>query len=119
MLSGDPYLFQLLLRHLLATIHIYDPPPGVFTPFPKKGTPGRRVSSSNEKLYETWKSMGCPSSMTGLARRVYAADYTKASGAERRKLRERCDKAVNRALERRARDNDRRVSEFELRAKAR
>jgi len=115
--ENDPYLFKLLVRHLLATIDIYTPPPGVFTPFPKKGTPGRRASSSNEKLYETWESMGCPS-MTELARRVYAGSYTRANGIERRKLRERCEKSVIRAMERRARDNDRQVAELQLLAKA-
>jgi hypothetical protein len=65
--EDDPNLFKLLLRYLLATIGIYPPPPGVFTPFPKTGTPGRRVSKFNEKLYATWESMGSPSSMTMLA----------------------------------------------------
>jgi hypothetical protein len=71
------------------------PPEGVFVASP--GTRGRPKSSSTSIIYEKWIEMGKPSlGVRKLAHAIYGADFTKADGTQRKKMVDRCGRAVKR-----------------------
>jgi hypothetical protein len=97
----DQHYFKLLIHELLASISIYPPPAGVFTPWPRTGKPGRKTTTENTKIYDLWNAMGCPSpSGNEFAQKAFGRKFTAANGMERKRLRDRCRQTVLRALER-------------------
>ena len=72
-----------------------DPPAGVFLRAP--GKPGRPRSAKTEAIFWTWIDLGKPSlSRRRLAHAVYRAEFTKADSAGRKKMIDRCRRAVER-----------------------
>jgi hypothetical protein len=77
-------------------------PTGVFKNWPPKmGKPGRRTSSGRMSACEAWKGLGEPYPIPGnllrkVARSVYGAEYSKASGHRRKQLHDNCRKNINR-----------------------
>ena len=79
---------------------------GVFTPMRTSGRPGRRVSSQTALIYSTWLSLGKPSPSTNqLAMGVFGPAFTRANGVGRRRLRDQCRRALQRCLDRLAKQN--------------
>jgi septal ring factor EnvC (AmiA/AmiB activator) len=77
----------------------------------KPGKPGRPISSEGEQIYSRWVEMGMPSpSKNALAQAFYGGLFTKASGTDRRMLRDKCRQAVDRCLERRIADLQRELA---------
>jgi len=98
--ENHPGAFKELLEILIDFLKV-ETPKGVFTPKPKTGKPGRKISSESERVYSTWVEIGEPSPFKNdLARAVYGALFNKASGTDRRKMRDRCRHAVDRQLDR-------------------
>jgi len=95
-----PEAFKMLLLRFLLRLNVW-PPDDVFTAGPKGRKPGRPVSSQTAQVYSTWTRMGEPSLYRNqLAQAVYREKFTQASGIDRRKLRDRCRRAVERQAER-------------------
>jgi hypothetical protein len=73
------------------------PPQGVFKdPRGKRGRPRERRTAI---IYEKWMETGCPS-LGGkkLAFAIYGPEFTKASSADRKKMVDRCRRAVERGI---------------------
>jgi len=73
------------------------PPAGVFIEFPQRGTPGRPRSPVTEQTFLTWVSLGRPSvHKSNLARAVYGKQFSTAGSEQRKKLIDRCRRAIER-----------------------
>jgi hypothetical protein len=71
------------------------PPEGVFVEPP--GKPGRPRNASTSIIYDKWIEMGKPSlGVQKLAHAIYGADFTRADSTQRKKLVDRCGRAVRR-----------------------
>jgi hypothetical protein len=103
--ENSPEAFRDILESWLIKLRI-EAPKGVFVPSrhasgePAK-KPGRPISRENVQIYSTWNRIGQPSPYSNaLAKEFYGPRFTKASGTERRKMRDRCRNAVDRGLDR-------------------
>jgi hypothetical protein len=98
--DNSPEAFKRILEVLFIYLGV-STPKGVFTPKARAGKPGRPISNESELIYSTWIEIGKPSLFKNeLAQAVYRVTFTKASGTERRKLRDKCRHAVERNLDR-------------------
>jgi hypothetical protein len=71
------------------------PPEGVFVEPP--GKRGRPRNASTSIIYEKWIEIGKPSiGVQKLAYAIYGADFTRADSTQRKKLVDRCGRAVRR-----------------------
>ncbi len=92
--ENSPEAYDSLLRYWLHKMGV-DPPAGVFFRVP--GTPGRPRSAKTEAIFWTWIDLGKPPlSRRTLAHAVYRAEFTKADSAGRKKMIDRCRRAVER-----------------------
>jgi hypothetical protein len=108
--ENSPEAFKGILQVLILFLGV-ETPVGVFTPMRKPGKPGRPISSEGEQIHSRWVEMGMPSpSKNALAQAFYGALFTKASGSDRRKLRDKCRQAVDRCLERWIADQQRELA---------
>jgi hypothetical protein len=73
------------------------PPAGVFVDLP--GAPGRPRDKRTALIYEKWIEIGEPPlGRQKLAHAVYGVQFTKANSAERKKMVDRCRRAVERRM---------------------
>lgn len=78
----------------------------------KAGKPGRPISTESEKIYSWWVEIGEPSPYKNdLAKSFYGTLFHKASGTDRRKLRDKCRQAVDRHLEREIAELEKKLAE--------
>ena len=92
--ENSPEAYGSLLGYWLHKMGV-DPPAGVFLRAP--GKPGRPRSAKTEAIFWTWIDLGKPSlSRRRLAHAVYRAEFTKADSAGRKKMIDRCRRAVER-----------------------
>jgi hypothetical protein len=98
--ENHPEAFKEILGILIHFLGA-EAPKGVFTPKAKPRKPvGRPISLEGARIYSTWVELGKPSTMSLLAKAFYKGLYTKANGPERRRLRNKCGRAVERNLDR-------------------
>lgn len=103
--ENSPEAFKQLLEVLLVFLGAR-PPQGVFTPTRSSGKRGRPITSQTVLIYSTWVSLGRPSLFTNqLAAKVFGPSFTKANGIDRRKMRDRCRRALQRYNNRLAKEN--------------
>jgi hypothetical protein len=89
-----PDAYSSLLGYWLHKMGV-DPPAGVFVP--ASGKPGRPRSAKTEQIFLTWIDLGQPPlSRRKLAHAIYQGEFTKANSAERKKMIDRCRRAVER-----------------------
>jgi hypothetical protein len=63
------------------------------------GKPGRPVSADRDAILRTWDEIGRPSlAKYALARKLYGTAFNKADGPDKNRMRDRCRRAVERAL---------------------
>lgn len=87
-----------LLEYLFRKMTIR-PPDGLFSPIAKP--PGRPPLDKTAEIGNTWVLMGKPSVFTQkLAREIYGDQFSKAIPGEKKKMVDRCRKAVERYLAR-------------------
>jgi hypothetical protein len=92
--------FKETLEMLLLLMHV-KAPSGVFAPTRSPGRIGRPISSQNERIYSKWIESGEPSLFKNdLAQAFYGAAFTKANAIDRRRMRDKCRRAVERNRER-------------------
>lgn len=92
--ENSPDAYSALLGYWLHKMGV-DPPAGVFVPAP--GKPGRPRSARTEEVFLTWIDLGKPAlSRRKLAHAMYQGEFTKANSAERKKMIDRCRRAVER-----------------------
>src|SRR5262252_2278661 len=71
--------------------------PPVSVLVPPKGTPGRPKQEQTVRIYNIWNELGRPPlSKKKLAFAVYGQEFTKAGSAERKRMVDRCRRAVER-----------------------
>lgn len=93
---NSPEAFKKILAAWLSQLGV-PPPEGVLTPWRRK--PGRRRKPEIDLIVETWAALGRPYlSRQDLARAVYAADFDTADLRQRRRLVNRCRRAVDRRI---------------------
>jgi hypothetical protein len=98
--DNSPDAFKKILEVLLLLMDLRVPK-GVFAPPSKTGRPGRPIARESERIYSRWVEIGEPSPFRNdLAKAFYGAAFNKASGTDRRKMRDRCRQAVERYLDR-------------------
>jgi hypothetical protein len=98
--ENSPEAFKEILELLIRSLGV-ETPVGVFTPRQKTGRPGRPISSESERIYSRWVEIGEPSPFRNdLAKAYYGAMFRKASGTDRRKMRDKCRQALDRHLDR-------------------
>jgi hypothetical protein len=86
------YLYQWLARMRVAA------PEGVFKE--PRGRSGRRRNQQTTRIYETWLELGCPTlGSKKLAWAVFGPSFTTASSVERKKMVDRCRRAVERTVQ--------------------
>jgi hypothetical protein len=89
-----PEAFDNTLYLWLAKMGIR-PPEGVFQA--PLGAPGRPRAPETAAIYKKWLEIGEPPlSRRTLAYKLYGSDFTRASAAERKKVVDRCRRAVER-----------------------
>jgi hypothetical protein len=90
--EDSPEAYRELLEGWLIRLGI-EAPEGVFLPARRpRGAPRKQ---STEQIYRIWLENGRPE-WSALAYDVYRADYTRADTKHRKKLRDRCRRAVQR-----------------------
>jgi hypothetical protein len=98
--ENSPEAFKEVLEHLLRLMGL-KAPTGVFAPTRIPGRLGRPISSENERIYLKWIESGKTSLFKNdLAMAVYGKEFNKANGIHRRKMRDKCRRAVERHNER-------------------
>lgn len=104
---------KVLLLNLLRDLGV-DLPNGVLSKWPKLGKPGRPLSPETARIYELWVEIGEPSpSSSDLAKAFFGMTYTDANGRERRRMRDACRRAVERAMDREIQELKRVVAELQ------
>jgi hypothetical protein len=94
--ENAPAAFKETVEMLLNLLRV-KAPKGVFAPTSGTGKLGRPISTEGERMLSTWIAIGEPSLYKNdLAQAVYGARFTAANGIERRKLRDKCRRAVER-----------------------
>jgi len=92
--------FKEILQILIQSLGV-EAPKGVFTPKPKTGKPGRRISAEGAQIFSKWEKIGEPSPYgNALAQAYYGASFTNANGIDRRRMRDKCRNAIDRYLDR-------------------
>jgi hypothetical protein len=90
--ENSPEAYRELLEGWLIRLGV-EPPDGVLLPLRRRrGAPHKE---STEQIYRTWLQNDRPEG-SALAYAVYRADYTGADAKQRKKLRDRCLRAVRR-----------------------
>ncbi len=90
--ENSPDAYRELLEGWLIQMGV-EPPEGVLTsPRRPRGAPRKE---STEQIYRKWLTNGRPA-WNQLAYDVYGADYTKADARQRKRFRDRCQRAVQR-----------------------
>jgi hypothetical protein len=98
--DNSPEAFKKILQVLFIYLGV-SAPNGVFSSKAGVGKPGRPISSESGKVYSTWIRIGEPSIFKmELAQAVYGPVFTAANGVNRRKMRDKCRRAVERHVER-------------------
>ena len=98
--DNSPEAFKEILELLIRSLGV-ETPIGVFTPSQKTGRHGRPISSEGERIYSRWVEIGEPSPFRNdLAQAYYGALFSKASGTDRRKMRDKCRQALDRHFDR-------------------
>ena len=93
---SNPEEFKKILHSWLSQLGV-PPPEGVLTPW--RGTPGRPRKPQNDAIVATWKALGRPYlSRQYLARAVYGDAFARADSREKRRLVNRCRRAVERRI---------------------
>jgi hypothetical protein len=93
----DAEAYKKLLHYWLICLCDEQPPKGVLTPW--RGKPGRPRQKESEEVVLTWIKIGRPSlSRQNLARTFYGEAFTKADTAGKKKMIDRCQKAVERRV---------------------
>jgi hypothetical protein len=111
--DNHPEAFKEILQILIHSLGV-ETPKGVFTPKPKTGKPGRPISIESVRIYSKWVEIGEPSPYrSDLAKAVYGVSFNKASGLDRRRMRDRCRNAVDRHLDRLIADLKNKLAEQE------
>jgi len=90
-IENSPQAYRELLEGWLIRLGV-EAPEGVFIPRRFRGAPRKE---STEQIYRMWLE-DKRADFGALAYRVYRADYTKADAKQRKKLRDRCRRAVER-----------------------
>ena len=91
-----PAAYNVLLYLWLCRMGL-TPPEGVFTEL--RGKSGRPRSQRTWNTYAKWMEVGCPPlGRRNLAFAIYGSEFTKASSADRKKMVDRCRRAVQRSL---------------------
>jgi hypothetical protein len=95
----DAEAYKRLLHYWLICLCDELPPKGVLTPW--RGKPGRPREKKSDEVVLKWIKIGRPSlSRQNLAREFYGEAFTKADTAGRKKMIDRCQKAVERRVPR-------------------
>jgi hypothetical protein len=90
--ENSPEAYRELLEDWLIRLGV-EPPEGVFLPARRpRGAPRKE---STEQIYRIWLQNGQPE-WSALAYAVYRTEYTKSDTKQRKKLRDRCCRAVRR-----------------------
>jgi hypothetical protein len=93
-METSPEAFRSFLPSLLRELGI-DLPDGVLKPAP--GRPGRPRKVDNATIYEHWLTLGCPSpGSQKFARECFGSAFARANPKERKKMIDRCYRAVKR-----------------------
>jgi hypothetical protein len=96
--ENSPEAYRELLEHWLSRMGAR-PPKGVFIPLPR--SPGRPRSGHTEEVYWRWVLIGKPSLFERkLAHSIFGAAFTRADGDGRKKMVDRCRRAVERHQQR-------------------
>jgi len=88
--ENSPEAYRELLEGWLIRLGV-EPPEGIF--LPSRRSRGAPRKESTEQIYRIWLENGRPE-WSALAYEVYRVDYTRADTRQRKKLRDRCRRAV-------------------------
>jgi hypothetical protein len=93
----DSEAYKRLLHYWLFCLCEEQPPKGVLTPW--RGKPGRPREKESDEVVLMWIKIGRPSlGRQNLARKFYGEAFTKADSAGKKKMIDRCQKAVERRV---------------------
>ena len=91
-----PDAYNILLQLWLCRMGL-TPTEGVF--IEPRGKSGRPRDRRTSVIYEKWREVGCPPlGRRKLAFAIYGPEFTKASSADRKKMVDRCRRAVQRCM---------------------
>jgi hypothetical protein len=89
--------YKRVLHYWLSCLNDEPPPKGVLQPW--KGKPGRPREKESDVVVLTWIKIGRPAlGRQKLARKYYGDAFTNADAAEKKKMVDRCQKAVERRV---------------------
>ena len=91
-----PEAFRSLLPVLMKELHA-GIPEGVLAP--PRGKPGRPQAEQTKAIFNMWKKLGFPP-IADLARNFYGTKFHNADRADKKRMADRCNKAVDRYVRR-------------------